>query len=77
MASHISCPSGQSTESRSQEDANVPNINGKVDCTEEVVDDTTGGHETGVHSATYHPSQRIPCRRVKPIPEFLSNGSAW
>lgn len=71
--SHISRPCSQGTKSRSQEDADVPNVNGEVKIMEDIVDDPARRHQTRVDSSSYYTTQRIPCGRIKPVPKFLHN----
>lgn len=38
---------------------------------EDIVNDTAGGHETGVDGTTNDATERIPCCGIKPVPKFL------
>ena len=71
MRSHVRRPSRKCTESRCQENANIPDINREVQEAKNVVNDTTRGHQAGVHCPANYTSQGIPSGGVKPVPEFL------
>lgn len=61
----------QGTEARGEHDTDVTDVDREMERVENVVDDTTRGHETWIDSTTHDTSERVPCRRVEPVPEFL------
>jgi hypothetical protein len=67
----IRSPSGETTEGWSQHDANIPNVYGDVKDAEDVPNDTRSRHQPGVDGPTDDTSERVPSRRVEPVPEFL------
>lgn len=51
----------ETRERRSQQDTDVANIDGKREKAQDMVNHTTGHHETGVQGTTRNTSQRMPC----------------
>jgi hypothetical protein len=52
-------------------DTDIPNINGKVQPVQDVVDDARGNHQAGVDGPSDDSAEWVPCGRVEPVPEFL------
>ena len=68
---HVCSPCCEGTEAGCEQYANVANVYWQVDGLQEIVDDTARGHETGIDGAANDATERVPCRGVKPVPEFL------
>ena len=71
LSSHIGCPSREGTKARSEENANIPYVDGEVKRMQNIVDDATGCHKARIYRATDNSTQWVPCCGVKPVPEFL------
>lgn len=71
MNLHIGCPGGEGTEAWSEENADIPYVDREVKRMQNVVDDATGCHKARIYRATDDSTQWVPCRGVKPVPEFL------
>ena len=61
----------QSGEERSQEDADVSDVDRDVEEAQHVVDGAGGEHEAGVDSSAHDPAQGVPGSLVKPVEEII------
>ena len=62
---------GEGTKSGGEHNADVPDIDRNSNSPEEVIYDTAGGHQTRINGSSNNTTQRVPCCRIKPVPEFL------
>lgn len=54
VCAHVSGPRSEGTETRSEHDTNVADVNGEVDSMEKAVDDTASGHQTGIDCSSHY-----------------------
>jgi len=73
---HVSGPGGKGAEARSEHNADIAYVNGEAKGMQDVVDDATGRHKARINRSADDPTQWVPCRGVKPIPEFLKKCQA-
>lgn len=71
LSSHIGGPGRKGTESRSEENTDIPYVDGEVKSVQSIVDNATGCHKTRIYRAADNSAQWVPCRGIKPVPEFL------
>lgn len=68
---HIGRPGSKRRESGSEKDANISNVHREVEPVKDIVDHAAGRHQTRIDGASDDTAKRVPCCRVKPVPEFL------
>lgn len=62
---------GKPRESRREHDTDIPDIHGEIQPVQDVVDDARGDHESREDGRADGSTERVPCCRVEPVPEFL------